>query len=441
MNSTSSTQFHGTADPVVTTGSRAATEPRGLMASAIATESDTPRATTQGQTSNQSQATNQGKTFVRNITVNEVKTRSDRRAFVELPWQIYQDDPHWVPPLRREVHSFINRKKHPFYQHGEATQFIARRNNQVVGRILVSDDPNYNEQYGTNLGCFGMFECIDDQSVADELLNRAASWLKDRGRTQVLGPIDYSTNYPCGLLIDGFDTPPRIMMNHQPAYYQRLLENWGLTKSKDMFAWWFDDSNDTLEAWGESAEKLARRFDVKIRNVDVRNFDQEVQVFKHLYNACWDNHWGMVKMTDAEFDHLASQLRQIAKAEMMLIAEVKGEPVGICITLPDINEAIRPLNGNLFNYGLPTGLFKLLRNMKRIQTARLAVLGVLEGYRRRGVAELMILRTLDYGKNRLNYQGAELGWTLEENEMVTRTVKRVGGIPYKTYRILERDLV
>lgn len=440
MNSTSNTPMQQATDPVVTPGGRVVTQPHGLMTAASATNPVAHQATQQ-RAASQSRPTIQGKTFVRNIMVKEVKTRADRRAFVELPWQIYQDDPHWVPPLRREMHAFINPRKHPFYKHGDATQFIARRNNEVVGRILVSDDPNYNEQYGTNLGCFGMFECIDDQSVADELLNRAAEWLKERGRTQILGPIDYSTNYPCGLLIDGFDTPPRVMMNHQPAYYQRLLENWGLSKSKDMFAWWFNDSNDMMDVWGERAEKLANRFEVKVRNVDVRNFDQEVQVFKYLYNACWENHWGMVKMTDAEFDHLAAQLRQVAKAEMILIAEVKGEPVGICITLPDINEAIRPLNGNLFNYGLPTGLFKLLRNMKRIQTARVAVLGVLEGYRRRGVAELMILRTLDYGKNQLGYQGAELGWTLEENEMVTRTVKRVGGIPYKTYRLLERDLV
>ncbi len=372
--------------------------------------------------------------------MDEVRSRADRRAFVELPWRIYRDDPNWVPPLRREVHAFIDPRKHPFYEHGEAVQFIARRENQVVGRILVSDDPNYNNQYGTNLGCFGMFECIDDQGVADDLLNRAATWLKDRGRTQVLGPIDYSTNYPCGLLIKGFDTPPKIMMNHQPAYYQRLLENWGLCKSKDMFAWWFEDTNDMIGAWSERAEKLAKRFQVKIRCVDLRNFDEELRVFKYLYNACWENHWGMVKMTDAEFDHLAAQLRQIAQAEMMLIAEVKGEPVGICITLPDINEAIRPLNGNLFNYGLPIGLFKLLRNMRRITTARVAVLGVIEGYRRRGVSELLIFQTLNHGKNQLGYQGAELGWTLEENEMVTRTVKRVGGIPYKTYRVFEREL-
>lgn len=379
--------------------------------------------------------------FVRNTTVDEVRTRADRKAFVELPWRIYRDDPNWVPPLRREVHAFISPRKHPFYEHGEATQFIARQNNEVVGRILVSDDPNYNEQYGTNLGCFGMFECIDDQQVADELLNRAATWLTQRGRTQVLGPIDYSTNYPCGLLIDGFDTPPRVMMNHQPAYYQRLLENWGLRKSKDMFAWWFDDSNDMLDVWGDRAEKLAERFEVKIRHANVKDFHAEVRILKQLYNACWENHWGMVKMTDSEIDHLAAQLRQIAVPELMLIAEVKGEPVGICITLPDVNEAIAPLNGNLFNYGLPTGLFKLFRNLRRIKTARVAVLGVLEGYRRRGVAELMILRILDYGKNQLGYNGAELGWTLEENEMVTRTVKRVGGVPYKTYRVLEKDLV
>ncbi len=439
MKSTTTSALETTHDATLQNG-RAISAPHGLMAAGTATSMVANRATPHQGIHRRSETVGGGSAFVRNHTVDQVRTRKDRRAFVELPWRIYRDDPHWVPPLRHEVHAFINRRKHPFYRHAEAALFIARRDNQVVGRILVSDDPNYNAQYETNLGCFGMFECIDDQCVADDLLNQAAAWLKPRGRTQVLGPIDYSTNYPCGLLIDGFDTPPRVMMNHQPAYYQRLFENWGLSKSKDMFAWWFEDSNDMLGAWNERAEKLAERFKVKIRCVDLRNFDEELRVFKYLYNACWEDHWGMVRMTDAEFDHLAAQLRQIAQPEMMLVAEVKGDPVGICVTLPDINQAIRPLDGNLFNYGLPIGLFKLLRNMRRITTARVAVLGVVDGYRRRGVAELLILRTLDHGKNQLGYQGAELGWTLEENEMVTRTIKRVGGIPYKTYRIFERDL-
>ncbi len=374
------------------------------------------------------------------VAVDEVTTRKERREFVDLPWSIYRDDPNWVPPLKREVHAFIDRRRHPFYLHGDAAQFIARRSGEVVGRIMVSDDPYYNAQHGTNLGCFGMFESIDDTNVARRLLDRAADWLRARGRTEVMGPIDYSTNYPSGLLIDGFDTPPRIMMNHHPAYYQALLEGWGLDKEKDLYAWWFEDPHDIISAWHKRAARIAARYGVTVRPARFDQFDQEIDVFKRLYNDTWEDHWGMVRMSDAEFEHLAHSLKQIGIPELMLVAEVNGDPVGVSISLPDINEALAPLNGKLTNCGIPIGLIKLLRNLRKIRSARMAVLGVLEGFRRRGVSELLILQTLDHGKNVLKYTGAELSWTLEDNDMVNRTIERVGAERYKTYRVFGRSL-
>ena len=183
------------------------------------------------------------------LEVREVRSRADLDRFIKLPWRIYAEDPHWVPPLLLEVKDFLDRRKHPFYQHGDATQFIAMRGDQTVGRILVSDDPLCNQQRGENLGCFGMFECDDDQAAAGGLLDAATGWLAARGRTAIRGPIDYSLNYPCGLLIDGFDTPPRIMMNHNRRYYARLLESCGLAKAKDLYAWWFVDRCDLLSQW------------------------------------------------------------------------------------------------------------------------------------------------------------------------------------------------
>ncbi len=192
------------------------------------------------------------------VQIREVKSRKERDQFVRFPFSIYTGDANWSPPLLVEAKAFIDRKKHPFYKHGDATQFLAYRDGKVVGRILVSDDPNYNAEHLTNLGCFGMFECIDDQRVANALLNAAADWLRRRGRTEMMGPIDYSTNYPCGLLIDGFDTPQRVMMNHNPPYYAGLLENWGLWKAKDLYAWWFDDSNDMLNQWAAPGRASGR---------------------------------------------------------------------------------------------------------------------------------------------------------------------------------------
>jgi len=374
------------------------------------------------------------------IQVRQVSTRRDRDEFVRFPWQVQAGDPHWAPPLLLERKAFIDPKRHPFYRHGSAVQFLAYRDGRPVGRIQASDDPRYNADHGENVGCFGLFDCIDDPAAADALLSTAAAWLRARGRSTVRGPIDYSTNYASGLLVDGFDTPPRVMMNHNPPYYAELLQGWGLSKAKDLYAWWFNGSGGVLDNWVRRADRLAQRGGVTIRPARFGDFEAELARCKDVYNQAWEQHWSFVKMTDAEFRHLAHDLRRMAAPESILLAEIEGRPVGLCLTLPDVNEAIAPLDGRLTTWGLPIGLARLMWNMKRIKTARLAVLGVLPGYRRRGVAELLILRALTHGKNVQGYTGAELGWTLEDNELINRTIESVGGQRYKTYRIYERPL-
>lgn len=372
------------------------------------------------------------------VQIVPVRSRRDINLFVGMPWPIYADDSCWVPPLLIERKDFINRKRHPFYLHGAAAQFLAVRAGQVVGRILVSDDPNYNREHQSNLGCFGMFESIDDEAVAAALLDAAAEWLRARGRDTMRGPIDYSLNYNCGLLIEGFDTPPRIMMNHNPPYYARLLEAWGLAKAKDMYAWWFDDNQPVMIDWRRRAERLAQRARFIIRPLKLSDLDAEIQRCKEVYNAAWERSWGFVKMTDAEFNYLAKHLKMIAMPDLLLLAELEGRPIGFSMTLPDLNEALRPLDGRLFRWGMPLGLVRLGRGRRQIRTARLLVLGVIDGFRRRGIAEMLILRTLDYGKNQAHFTGAELSWTLEDNHLINRTIAAVGGKRYKTYRIYER---
>jgi GNAT superfamily N-acetyltransferase len=374
------------------------------------------------------------------LRVVQVSGRRERNVFLRFPWQIYGDDPNWVPPLLWERKAFIDPRKHPFYHHGSAVQYLAYRGHEAAGRILVSDDPRYNQEHGTNLGCFGMFESVDDPAVAAALLEAAACWLRSRGRDAMMGPIDYSTNYACGLLIEGFSTPPRVLMNHNPPYYAGLLEGWGLVKAKDLYSWWFDDAYNMLRRWKRRAQRLAERGNISVRQFRIDDLDGEVRRSKAIYNGAWERNWGFVKMTDAEFDYLVKELAELALPGLLLLAEIDGKPVGFSMTLPDFNEAIRPLDGRLFRWGLPLGWFQFKRNCRRIQTARLLILGVLEGYRRRGIAELLILRTLDYGKNVAHYTGAELGWTLEDNELINRTIRAVGGHHYKTYRIYQRTI-
>ena len=374
------------------------------------------------------------------LEVREVRGRRDIDQFVDLPWLIYAEDPQWVPPLKMEVKEFIDRRKHPFYQHGEAVQFLAARGGVPVGRILVSDDPHFNQQRESNAGCFGMFESVNDAEVAHALLDAAAGWSRARGRSTLLGPIDYSMNYPCGLLVEGFDTPPRIMMNHQPRYYQGLLESWGLSKAKDLYAWWFTDPTDLAAKWKPLAERLAKRGNITIRHFQKNDFVVDVGRCQEIYNQSMHDLWGFVKLTDSEFQYLAKQLNQLAAAEEVLLAEVDGKAVGFSITVPDFNEAIRPLNGRLTTWGLPLGLARLFYRKRRIRTARMIVLDVLKEYRRRGVAELLILHTLDQGKQVHGYTGAELGWTLDDNTAVNRTIEAAGAKRHKTYRIYTKTI-
>ncbi|MBN1395529.1 MAG: GNAT family N-acetyltransferase [Pirellulales bacterium] len=374
------------------------------------------------------------------LQIRQVNDRRDLDQFIELPWRVYAADPHWVPPLLLEVKEFLDPRKHPFYKHGEATQFIALRGGQCVGRILASDDSRYNRQHNSNTGCFGMFDCLDDRPAAHALLDAAADWLVARGRTAVIGPIDYSTNYPCGLLIEGFETPPRIMMNHNRPYYADLLESWRLRKAKDLYAWWFVDPHDLASRWRRRVERIARRSGVTVRPFRTDDFAADVTRCKEIYNAAMRDLWGFVELTEAEFRYMAKQLKRLAIADQVLLAEIDGRPVGFSITLPDINEAIRPLNGRLTHWGLPLGMLRFLRRKRRIKTARMVVLDVLKEYRRRGVAEMLILRTLDYGKNVLGYTGAELSWTFEDNDLVNRPIEAVGAKRYKTYRIYEKEI-
>ncbi len=374
------------------------------------------------------------------LQVRRVQDRRDLNAFCRLPWAIYAGDPNWVPPLLAEVKEFLDRHKHPFYLHGDAVPFLATRGGQPVGRVLVSDDPNYNRQHGTNTGCFGMFECFDDREAVRALLEGAAEWLLARGRTHIMGPIDYSTNYPCGLLVDGFDTPPRFMMNHHRPYYAGLLESWGFAKARDLYAWWFTDRFNLVERWRDKVERIARRNKVTIRPFRRRHFHDDIEHCQAVYNTAAEKNWGVVNLTDAELHYMASRLEKIAEEHQVLLAEKDGEVIGFSITMPDYNEAIAPLDGRLTTWGLPIGAVRALYRSRKIKTARMLVLHLLEGHRRRGISEMLISRTLDHGKNVLGYTAAELGWTLEDNTLINSAIEKVGARRYKTYRIFQKEL-
>src|SRR4029077_8559199 len=222
--------------------------------------------------------------FVSEIKVSQVASRADRNAFIRFPWRIYDNDPAWVPPLIIERKAFLNRKRHPFYRHGDAALFLARQNQKVVGRIMASDDPNYNAAHHSNIGCFGLFECIDDRKVAAALFEAAADWLRQKGRIEMMGPIDYSTNYVCGLLIGGFEHPPTLLTAHNPPYYASLIEACGFVKIKDRSAWWFSEFPEPAERLRKIAAARAGKQKVKIREVNLRDIKGEAERLRSIYN-------------------------------------------------------------------------------------------------------------------------------------------------------------
>ena len=373
------------------------------------------------------------------IEIKPVRSRADLNAFIKFPWRIYADDPAWVPPLLVERKAFLNRKKHPFYEHGDAALFLARAGGEVVGRIMASDDPSYNALHQTNAGCFGMFEAIDDQNVANALFDAAADWLRRLGRNEIMGPIDYSTNYACGLLIDGFQFPPTVLTSHNPSYYSALVEGWGFEKAMDLYAWSLADPARAVTRLRRLAVALKKRTDVTIRPAKLSDMREEARRIREIYNQAWRNNWGFVPFTEREFEFMTHELKPILRPEFVWLAEIEGNPVGFILCVPDINEALGKINGRLTTFGLPIGLAKLLYHKSRIKRVRLVALGVLPKFRRNGIAEMLVLRTIEEAMIKRGCVG-EASLILESNLLMNRFLEAIGLEKSKTYRIYRRGL-
>jgi hypothetical protein len=373
------------------------------------------------------------------IEISQVSSRRDRNAFIKFQWRIYANDPAWVPPLIVERKTFLNRKRHPFYKHGDAALFLARRNGEVVGRIMASDDPNYNSLHQSNVGCFGLFECTDDPNVATTLFQAAAGWLRKKRRTEMMGPIDYSTNYVCGLLIDGFQFAPTILTAHNPPYYRELIESCGFAKEKDWYAWWFADPAKAGKRLRRLAERFGKRWPVTLRPGNLKNIREESRRLRQIFNQAWQKNWGFVPFTEAEFEFMTNEMKPLLVPEFTWIAEIGNEPIGFTLCLPDINVALRHVNGRLTRFGLPIGLIKLLYYKRLIRKGRLIALGVVEKYRHAGVAEMLVLSIMEETMVKRGITG-ELSMTLEDNVMINRFVEAIGAQRYKTYRIFKRTL-
>jgi hypothetical protein len=374
-----------------------------------------------------------------NVIVQRVSDKASLARFIELSWDVQRADPHWVPPLVLERRDALG-KGNPFFEYGEAELFLALRGERVVGRISAQTNKLHAERYEDGRGFFGFFECHNDPEAARLLVDTAAGWLRERGCSHMRGPLSYTMNEEVGVLVEGFDSPPSMLMTHNPPYYDALLTGAGLSKAKDLYAWRYDFSRPTYPKAQEISDFVAKTPGLVVRPVDKSKLASEVRIVMDIFNEAWSDNWGYIPMTERGLAKMAQELKLLLDPEHALVAEHNGEPVCIAIALPDLNTALRDLNGRLF----PFGLFKLLYRMlyRKPKKLRFILFGLRKAARGGELFGLSfhLYKLMHDAAKRNGYTEAELSWTLEDNYKINKGIERMGGEIYKRYRVYERPL-
>jgi GNAT superfamily N-acetyltransferase len=373
------------------------------------------------------------------VTIIPVSKKKEKKQFIDFEWEVNKNTPNWVSPLRVERAKVLDTKKNPFYKHAEIQLFLAFKDGKLTGRIAAITNQNYNDFQKDKAGFFGFFDCYNDQESADALFNAAAGWLKDKDRDLMYGPMNPSTNDEVGILIDGFGKPPYMMMTHNASYYPKLAEGFGMTKAKDLYAW-FVTSEKAMQNISEKlrrvSAKILKKYNITIRNIVIKNLETEINLIKEIYNNAWSRNWGFVPFTDEEINALAGDLKQIADEDLLLLAEKDGKPIAFSLTLPNINEVLAKIpNGRLF----PAGIFKLLFGLKKIKYLRVLVLGVKKEFQHLGLGSIFYIETIMRAREK-GYLGGEMSWILEDNYTMNKPIEDVGAKRYKTYRVYQYPL-
>ena len=375
------------------------------------------------------------------MSIVPVHSNRDLRRFIDFPYQLHARDPLWVPPLRRDVKLLLSRTKNPFFEHAEAEYLLAERSGQVVGRIAAIANRLHNQTHADKVGFFGFFEAVDDQTVAHALLGAAAAWLGPRGFDTMRGPASFSTNDESGLLVDGFDTPPVLMMPHNPPYYLALLERAGFTTAKNLLVYQHGRQLGQVipvpDRLTRATQLITERLGITIRPLRMNDFKAEVDRVKALYNKAWEHNWGFIPMTDHEIDHLAAQFKPVVVPSLVPFVEKDGKVIAFALALPDLNSILATnRSGRMFPV-----ILKLLWRLKtnRIYRLRITLLGVLPEYRGKGIDAVLYHWIWTRG-GMLNYSWGEAGWILEDNPAMNAGLVKMGFTVYKTYRLLDRPL-
>ena len=370
------------------------------------------------------------------IEIIAVEGGSGLRNFIDLPWRIYGSYPNWVPPLKKDVRRLLDPRKHPFWEFSERILFLAQRGSETVGRIAGIIDRNYNEFHHEKMGIWGFFECVDDREAAAALFSSAETWALQKGMTFLRGPLNPSTNYEVGLLIEGFDYPPTLMMPYNPPYYPGLVESCGFVKEKDLLAFLIE-GDYRLPEWMDSlAERISKKKGIHIRPSRPKDADSEFALIKDIYNDAWSDNWGFVPLNDKEMGDIRKSVMEFADPDMVFFIYYEDEPAAFCVIFPDINPLLKRFNGQI---GL-AGMLKFLMYRSEIKGLRLLMFGVKEKYRQLGLPMLAFHHIYEVVRKKEKYHYLELGWTLEDNESINSLVEEAGAKTCKKYRIFRKSL-
>ena len=370
------------------------------------------------------------------IEIIVVEGRSELKDFIDLPWRLYADYPNWVPPLKKEVRRMLDPRKHPFWEFSERILFLARRGSETVGRIAGIIDGRHNQVHNEKMGSWGFFECADDPEAAAALFSSAEKWVRQKGMNFMRGPLSPSMNNETGLLIEGFDYPPGLMMPYTPPYYPGLVEACGFTKEKDLLAFLIDGDYRLPEWMDRLAGRIANKKGIHIRRFRPKEEDAEFILIKEIFNDSWAGNWGFVPLTDNEMRDIQKSVKPFADPDLVFFIYHDNEPAAACVILPDINPMLKRLNGRI---GL-MGLLKFLLYRREIKGLRLVLFGIKEKYRQLGLPMLAFHHIYEIVRKKKKFQYLEMGWTLADNESINSLAEEAGARPYKKYRIFGKPL-
>ena len=372
------------------------------------------------------------------VRIESARDKRTFKDFLRLPYRIYAGDPNWVAPLIRDIKAMFDRDRYPFHQHSEVEPFVAYRDGRAVGRIVAIHNRNHVKFHEEPVGFFGFLECEDRQETADALFAHVAGWLRDRGLETMRGPASFSTNEEAGLLIEGFDASPTIMMPYNPAWYVELIRNAGFIEAKTLVALRLLLPDGAPEFLEKLEQRLQKRLNVTIRYIRMAEFEAELDIVRKIYNTAWEKNWGFVPMTEAEIRHMAKELKPVLKRDpeqVLLVEDKHGLPVGFALWLKDYNRALIHARGRLF----PTGLLKILWHSRKIDMARVLTLGLVPEYRQKGIDNLLYMNIFRFANDKGIF-GGEFGWVLEDNLPMLRPLLRMGSTVSKRYRLYDRPL-